>query len=277
MKTLTKITFFFLLVSFSITNASAQKKYELRYNLKTNDKYAFVTEVVQDISFDANGQTMTLDQEMSFTMESTVTDVKDNEITQDIKFQKMAMNQSIFGMEIIYDSEDESTWEGMGAQVAAELNKIIGKSINYVMDDKGKVIDMDVSAINDNSDITNNLQSGNTYAMYPEDKVSVGDTWEAENTPLKNSDMSVHFVYTLVKASNKKATITFKGDISANELAEMPMKIEGTISGQMEVDVKTGMAIETTTDTEMDMEMEKDGMKIPASISTTSTTQATKM
>ena len=101
MKTISKITLSLLLIAFAIGNVTAQKKYDLKYKLKVNDKYEYVTELSQDISFDANGQTMTLDQEMTITMEPTVAEVTKEEIKQDITFEKLKMTQSIFGMEII--------------------------------------------------------------------------------------------------------------------------------------------------------------------------------
>ena len=188
------------------------------------------------------------------------------------------MNQKIFGMEMNYDSEDSSTFNsGMGAQIAAEMNKVVGKSSQIVMSDKGKIIDLDLSTISDNTDITNNLTSGSTYAVYPDGKTKVGDSWENDIKPMKNSEMKVHVKYTLLKLSKKNAVIGVEGVLTGNEVEGEEVNLSGTTVGEMIVDRATGMLITSTLDLEMEMEMDQRGVKIPASIMTSTITNATKI
>ncbi len=276
MKTIIKSAILLIAMIAIVTNVSAQKKIELKYNLNVDDQYEFVTELEQEVSFDANGQTMTLDQVMLFNMVSQVKDVADNSIVQEIVFNRIKMNQQIFGMELNYDSDDESTWTGMGEKIAEEMNKIINQPIKYVMDEKGNVTELDLSAISDNDELSNNLTSGNTYAVYPEGKIKVGESWETDIEPLKDSDMRVHMKYTLLKASKKQAVIGLEGTLKANKINSENMNLEGTTVGEMTVDAKTGMLITSKVDLELAVDLEQQGMSIPADILSTSVTNCTK-
>lgn len=276
MKTIIRSAIVLTVLLFTISSVHAQKSVTLKYNLNVGDQYEFVTELDQEVSFDANGQTMTLDQDMIFNMASNVTSVTNEEIAQEIKFEKVEMTQAIFGMELHYNSADSTTWTGMGAQIAEEMNKLINKPISYVMDERGNIKDLDISSISDNDDLSNNLTSGNTYAVYPEGKVKVGESWETDIEPLKDSDMTVHMKYTLLKATKKQATLGLEGTLKANEINSEDMELNGTTVGEMIVDTKTGMLISSKMDIELAVELEQQGMKIPANILSTTVTTCQK-
>ena len=280
MKSKNQITFSIVIgmLLFFMSSAVAQKSIQLQYNLSVGDSYIFVSDIDQDVSFEAMGSTMTLNQDMSFQMTSTVKKIEGDEIIKEFTFDKISMIQKIMGMEIVYDSEDSSTWKsGMGAEVASEMNKVIGKSSEIVMDNKGNIIDINISSVTDNSELTNNLTSGSTYAVYPDGKIKIGDSWENDIVPLKDSEMKVHVKYTLLKTTRKQAVIGIEGVLTGNEIQGVEMQLSGTTVGEMTVDRATGMLISSTIDLEMAMEMEKDGMKIPTDIMTTSVTSAKKV
>ncbi|MBC8320628.1 MAG: hypothetical protein H8E34_07890 [Bacteroidetes bacterium] len=280
MKSKIQITIWTLisLLLLNISSTYAQKSIELKYNLNAGDKYMFVTDIEQDITFEAMGNTTTLEQLMSFQMTSLVNKIEVDEIFMEFIFDRIKMNQKIFGMELNYDSDDSSTFtSGMGAKIGEEFNKIIGASVKVVMDDNGNIKDMDLSSITDNSDLTNNLSSGNTYAVYPEGKVKVGESWATDIKPLENSEMKVHMNYTLLKIARNHATIGVDGTLTANEVAGKEISLNGTTSGEMIVDRKTGILISSSIDMEIDMEMEEGGNKIPATIMSTAVTTVKKV
>ena len=280
MKSKNQITFSIVIgmLLFFMSSAVAQKSIQLQYNLSVGDSYIFVSDIDQDVSFEAMGSTMTLNQDMSFQMTSTVKKIEGDEIIKEFTFDKISMIQKIMGMEIVYDSEDSSTWNsGMGAEVANEMNKVIGKPSEIIMDNKGNITDINISSVTDNSELTNNLTSGSTYAVYPDGKIKIGDSWENDIVPLKDSEMKVHVKYTLLKATRKQAVIGIEGVLTGNEIQGVEMQLSGTTVGEMTVDRATGMLISSTIDLEMAMEMEKDGMKIPTDILTTSVTSAKKV
>ncbi len=279
MKTIVKIRIIALAILFSASLSSlfAQKSIELEYNLNTGDVYEFVTNIDQDISFEANGATMTLEQVLTFDMTSKVDKIEGDNMSKSFVFDKVTMNQKIFGMELNYSSDDSTTWTGMGAQIAQEMNKIIGKSVEVVMDNKGNIEEMDLSEITDNDELTNNLTSGNTYAVYPAGKVTVGESWETDIEPLKDSEMKVHVKYTLLKASKKQAIIGVEGLLTGNDIQGEQINLNGTTVGEMTVDRATGMLVTSSIDIELALEIDQQGVKIPANIMSTTVTNAVKV
>ncbi len=223
------------------------------------------------------GTTTTLEQVMTFHMTSLVTKTEGDEIYEDFVFDRIIMNQKIFGMEMNYDSEDTTTFTGMGEQLAEEMNKVVGTTITVVMDDLGNFKDMDAGNIANNSDISNNLSSGNTHAIYTEEEVKVGDSWETDIKPLNDSEMKVHMKYTLLKTSRKQVVLAVEGNVSANEIEGQEINLVGTSVGEMIVDRKTGMLVSSVIDQELALELEQGGGKIPATIASTSETNVTKV
>ncbi len=275
-----KIKISILLLGLFLVNISsvvAQKSVQLRYNLNEGDHYIFVSDIGQEISFDAMGATTTLEQVMMFEMSSLVTKIEGDNISEDYVFERIKMDQKIFGMEIKYDSDDSSTFTGMGAQIAEQMNKIIGAQIEIVKDNRGNLIDMDLSGFTENSDLMNNLSSGNSHAVYPEDKVKVGDTWETDINPMEDSEMRVHVVYTLLKISRKHVELGVVGTVSANEIEGKEITLSGSTAGTMIVDKKTGMLISSTIDLDMAMNLDQAGVTIPATIMGTTETKVRKV
>ncbi len=259
-----------LMLPLFLTTAFAQKKINLSYQLELGQKYNIVTEIDQDIVFEANGQPMTLDQKMKFKSSSFIEKVEEDSITIKTTIDAVRMEQSIFGMEILYDSEDESTMENpMAAEVGKAMSKILGASMATIVDSKGNVHKYDLGGLADNSEMANNLTTGNSYVVFPEGKISVGDSWEADITPMKNSDMKSHTKYTLMKITKKTVVIEVLSTITANDFEDEDMKMQGEITGEMIVDRKTGWTIQSDMDMETELELDQNGMKFPATISGT--------
>lgn len=269
------ITALFMITA--VLQSFAQKSIELKYVLKQGDVYNYVMDTDQDIVFETNGQTMALSNIMTFTMEQKVAEVSSDSIKLDGQIKRVQSTQAIFGMEVKYDSDDPSSAENpMVAKMAEEFVKILDKSFYMSMDHKGNMGNMDLSGVTDSEDVANNLNSGSQFASYPEGKVKVGESWEKEINPAEASDMMLTATYTLLKISGKTALLGIKGKITANKFADSDMKMDGTMSGEMLVDAKTGWLIESTLDQEIELDIEQNGMRFPASISGTITTTSEK-
>ncbi len=255
---------------------SAQKSVRLKYKLKTGDKYEYLTALDQDISFETNGQAVALNQVMNFNMTMEISESDQPETYKIIStIDRITMQQSVFGMEINYDSKDSSTFtSGMGKQIGDQMNKIIGKKFYTVIDSYGNIKSVDMSEISDNKDITDNINKSAEFAVFPDHKVAVGDSWETDVKPLNNSDMKVHTKYTLTKIKGKKAYISFESTISSAGGSEM--NISGTQKGEMTVDTKTGWTTHSETDQELKIDIDQGGMSIPAEVSGTSETNSKK-
>lgn len=261
-----------------ISSAFGQKSIELKYNLNEGDIYNYVMDLDQDIVFETNGQTMALDMKMTFEMLQKVDEVTSDSIKLEGMIKKVKMSQAIFGMEVKYDSEDPASAENpMVAQMATEFEKLLDKPYYMTMDHRGSLGHMDLSGLSENDELANNINSGSQFAVYKKGKVSVGESWEEDIQPVENSDMKYHLKYTLLKLTGKQATIKFDGVITANEMSDVDLNLNGTMTGEMIVDAKTGWLIESKMDQELSMDIEQNGMKFPATVSGTTLTTSAKV
>jgi len=258
-----------LILSGSFNGVVAQKSIELKYNLKVNDSFSVVSEIEQTIQFETNGQKIALDQDMAFYMTSHIDSVKNDLITQRTTFNRIVMNQQIFGMEMNYDSDDSTTFNSpMGTEFADQMNKLINASVVSVINDCGQIKDMDVSALGNAGETPSSVTTANNYAVYPDHKVKVGDSWESELETTEDAEMDIKMVYTLKKASHKEAILDLKGDLSANLTnPDAPGNLSGTITGTMTVDSKTGMVKVSSIQMDMTMDIDQNGMSFPATVS----------
>jgi hypothetical protein len=273
-KTITTIAI--VLIPGLLMNLFAQKSVELKYDVNAGDKYEYKLEIDQDIVFDAGGQTMALDQLMNFRMTSNIEERTGNEYKIATTIDAIKMTQSIFGMQVTYDSEDpNSSQNPMAAKIGEEMNNIIGKDYKMTMDEKGHVTEVDASNLS-NDEVINNISSGSNFAIYKDGPVSVGESWDGDVKPIENSDMKVSMQYTLLKLSGKEATLGLNGTISSNNIDDQELRMDGTMTGEMRVDVNTGWLIESVLNQEIELDIEQNGQKFPATISGTVTTTSEK-
>lgn len=265
-----------LMLPIFISSTFAQKKVNLSYKLQQGQLFNIESVIDQDIVFEANGQPMTLDQTITTKSISKVDDVKDGNISISTTLSSMIMAQSIFGMDIVYNSEDSVQTNPMAEKIGAALNEIIGESYSTIIDKKGNVISYDLGKFAKNEDMANNISSGNSYVVFPEGKITIGSSWEADIKPMEKSDMKVHSKYTLIKANKKSATIGVESVITANNVGDEDMKMNGSIIGEITVNPKNGWTTSSNMDMEVELEIEQGGMKFPATISGTIEVESSK-
>ncbi len=264
------------LLSGLLSNAFGQKKIALKYKLHLGNAYSKNMKMNQDITFVANGQTVTLSQEMDMETTVTVQSINnDKTFTLVSHIDRIRMKQNIFGVEMFYDSQDSSTFSsGMGKKMGEVLNKIIGTTYSMTFDRFGNEIKMNLNIFisSGNSNMVDNLNQTASYAVFPKKKIQIGDSWETDITPLNNLTMQVHTKYTLLKVKGKKAIIGFESIISSNDKAggnASEMNISGMQKGKMTINIKTGWLMKSTNDQEMKLDLNQKGMYIPAEISGT--------
>lgn len=258
--------------------ANAQKKVLLKYNLKKGEKYISHMNANQDIDMEAQGQTISMNQIITSDISTVVSGVTPTEIKTTNTLDKMTMKQNVFGQELKYDSSDSSTFaSGRGKLIGDALNKMIRKPYGITMDHLGNISTYDLSALlKDNGKIAGNIKSGSNYVIFPNHKVKVGDSWEANIKPMKTDNMKIHIKYTLEKLSGKKATIGIDGTISVNKLAGQDIDMSGTQTGEVVVNIKTGWTTSSHLTQDIKMKMERNGMEIPTNISSTITSTSEK-
>jgi len=258
--------------------ANAQKRVLLRYNVKQGEIFASHQVTNQDINMQAQGQTISMNQVITTDISTEIGKVTPGEIKTSNMVNKMLMKQTMFGQELTYDSSDPSTYaSGRGKLVGDALNKIIKKPYGITMDHFGNISAYNLSALlKDNNKISGNIKSGNNYVVFPDHKVKVGDSWEADIKPMKMDKMDIHIKYTLKKLSRKKATIGIEGTLTASKVAGQSINLTGTQSGDVVVDTKTGWTMSSHMTQDIKMKIEKNGMEIPMDINSTITSTVEK-
>ncbi len=258
--------------------ANAQKKVLLKYKVKQGEKFISHQTANQDMDMEAQGQTITMNQVITTDISTVISDVTPKEIKITNMVERVTMKQTIFGQELNYDSSDPSTFaSGRGKQIGDAMKKIIKKPYAITMDHLGNISSYNLSALLQGTDkIAGNIKSGNNYVIFPDHKVKVGDSWEADIKPMKTDNMKIHIKHTLKKLSGKKATIGLEGVITASKIAGQTIKLSGTQDGEVVVDTKTGWTMSTHLTQDVKMKMEKNGMEIPMNISSTTTSTTEK-
>lgn len=259
-----------LMLPFFTSTTFAKKKIQLKYRLHLGDTYAYTVKSDQDISFDANGQTVTLNEVLTMGMTMQIESGKETKTFKvNTVIDKIRMNQTMFGMKMYYNSEDSSTYSsGMGQKMGEAFNKILHKSFATTLDEVGNVKAIDMSNLGDDgNDISEKLNQSANFATFPDHRVGEGDRWESEGSPLKNIDMKVHTVYTLLKIKGKKVMIHVESTITSDKDSET--NIHGTQTGEITVNRKTGWTTHSTIHQELKMNLNQNGTEIPADLSST--------
>jgi hypothetical protein len=253
-----------ILMLFVVGTAFSQKSIELKYNLKTNDQYNYNTETSQMITIEAEGQEMEMEMAIQMNLVYKILNKPDNAIELDGTIKRIKLAQSFYGMEINYDSDSITTGNPMIEQLNDEFKKVIDQSFKISMDTQGKLSSMDLSLIGDNKEISNNFNSGTSLAIYPTHKVNVGDSWNEDIKPTEESDMEYKVKYTLLNIKGKQATIGIEGVITANTVNNVDLMMDGTVTGEMTVDIETGWLIESLMTQNLTMEIQQEDMTFPA-------------
>jgi hypothetical protein len=207
----------FVLATFAVT---AQESVLLRANYNKGDKYLVTVEQIQNMGLQG-GVNMTISMEMLFT------DITKEEITSNSKITAVKMDILQGGTSMSYDSTKENKdLDQMGQMMKSQVDPMLKTTIINVMNPRGKVISMKTEPANPAMDQFSN-QSSNI--LFPEEKVSVGSTWESEN---ENMGMKMKMVYKVVKIEAGNVYLDISGTVSGMG--------EGTIKGNTTIDIATG-------------------------------------
>jgi hypothetical protein len=245
----------------------AQKAIKLEYNLKKGDRYHSTMDMNQDIDMEVQGQTMTVSNKMGFEFSYMVSKVEADSFELKTTIDVVTMNQSVMGMDIVYDSRDSSTFNNamVGTKISDEMNKLIGATITTTLSKNGNTGSVDLGALDKDNNIARNMKTSFSQAVYPDHKVKIGDSWNYDVNTSGITNMTMHMKYTLTKITRKQAFISVEGTIDSPDDSDSQLK--GTLSGEMTVDRKTGWTTHSSFDQDFEMQMEQQGMSFPATIS----------
>lgn len=226
-----KKLFSILFVAVSMTMI-AQESALLRLNYEKGDKFLTQMNMKQDMGIAKT--------DMMMDMVTNVKDIVNNIYKLEMSFDKAVMDVSQMGISIQYDSSMKE--EEMNPKAKAMHNRmkpmfemIIGMDATKL----GKL--SNVKFIKGQGDIEQVMQNSNSI-IFPEEAVKVGSTWKQDAS---TNGMKLVYNYTVTKITTD--TVSLKIDGSVSELAT------GTITGNSEIDRKTGVPTNTTMTMDLDM------------------------
>ena len=122
-----------------------------------------------------------------------------------------------------------------------------------------------------------------SFKIFPDKKVSVGDSWNAKMEMKSIMDMNVESTYTLKKVENGIATLDIKSKITSSGSEKMiqgtkvEMSVNGMQTGTMDVEVASGMTMKSSIVQKIDSKMKAQGQEIPISVNGTTTIKTVKL
>jgi Family of unknown function (DUF6263) len=226
-------------------------------------------------NFEAQGQSISMRQDVASTLTYDITATTPLGATTDIRITAMKIESEAMGQEMSFDSQNP---DDGNAEIGAEVKKIMKNVIKVTTDDKAII-----TAIKGNEKLgtmgksmNGSLSKGEILDVFLKlnKSVNVNDSW-TDSTDTKES--KVVNTYTYKSFENGMATIELLAKMKVDSKAEnMGMtvysKLEGKIVSTLTVDPKTLIIKKTESTTLMSGTAEAQGQTSPISVFTTTTT-----
>ena len=227
-------------------------------------------------------------QEMESTANTTtveifeIKNVSATEINLTTTIKRMIVNSTGMGQEMNFDSDKKDN-TGPGAE---ELAKMVGKIKNVTIDGSGKVIKED----KEESNPVNPMGTGKSgisiiNAEFIGKQIKAGMSWPStvsvDTGAIKTNTTGTYTIQS-VNDQTHIAAIEFKGTTTLTGTMEqmgqeMDIKSTNKVTGQLQVDLNTGIILENNTTTTGNMTIETSGMSIPIVLNNTVTTKVKKL
>ena len=244
---------------------SAQTK--LSFNAEVGSKYEYSNEYILNV--DQGG--LLVEEKVSTLYLMNIMNKNSEETLVQFTYQNISFLQSSSMMQIKYDSKKAANNPtGIDKMYSKIFSSVVGKTFSASIAADGSVNSLaGIDAITE--DITHTMSADgemgehlcaslikqyfnekvikgvieSSLKIYPADKVKVGDSWTIENTfgGVSNMNETAQIGHTLKKIKNDVATIDFEAAIEVEQGGGLEGKLNGTQSGTILVNTKTGMPV----------------------------------
>lgn len=257
----------------------AKPKVLLRLNLEKGDHYQMTMTSDNKVDQEMMGQQMKVVQKMVMSMSYKVLDVLPDKVyVIEYSYDKMKMDMDVNGQKMNIDSEDTT-----GNVASKSINDMTSMKLKFTMNSQGKILSIE-GIDNYMNTISNNPQLAQTLSMFaneenfkasfgqylgyfPDQEVEVGSKWDTSfiMPALMNMNLMMHF--TVADIKDDQIDLDVNSDINLdnsidNNGVNIQMKVTGTQTGSMKVDLKSGFTGTTDFIQKFDMKMK---MKNPQS------------
>ncbi|WP_405605525.1 DUF6263 family protein [Polaribacter sp. Asnod1-A03] len=227
-----KLLVLFLVVSSTIT--FSQESVLLRLNYSKGDVYKANMTMNQDM-----GAIMSM--AMNVDMNMSITEVNGDSFTSEMKFTKLTMNMLQGGNAMTFDSsKSEEELDQTGKMMKAQMDPMLKALIVLKGNNLGEISEVSVTpSVPGVEDMAKQYSS----VVYPKESVKVGSTWTMSQ---EQKGMKMNYTYTVKSISKETVVLDVAGDVSGMGT--------GKITGEMTVDVETGVPSKSLVDMKMSVQ-----------------------
>lgn len=269
-------------VSLSIAGCKSKKAgkyYLLRLQPEMGKEYQMKMNL--DMDMKAMGMGTSMDMLIDMSMEGKAEG--EDRVDIEIAYNRIKMDMEIPTIgSVTYDSDIPDSNGGMISELYNELfGGMIDKPHLIVFNQLGKIIDYSslddllggLQSENTNSQVDIGQFYDNMFALFPEDSITIGDSWENEVVTKSKMPFLMKVEYTLSAVEGNEAILSFEGNLELNkDKANLQganfKKMEGTYKGETHVDLNSGMTLSATVNQNMKIEVESFGLAMPMNIET---------
>ena len=254
-------------IAFLSVSMLVQAQVKLSFNPEKGQKYSYLFETEQDMKQTFMGQELPTQVVMTMLMDMDISEKNNDETTLTSTYNAIKMSIANPMMSVEYDSqrpkENPTEIENMIATIFLGL---IGKSFSVNIDQTGsvksvsgmdeliqgllRVLPQDNPAMQQmsgpflqsfNDDAMKNMFE-QSFKIYPANPVNVGDSWEGNiTTAIMGMNQTMNNTYMLKAIEGNTAVMDVASTFVFNPEGSIEGEISGSQSGQMSLDVKTGM------------------------------------
>lgn len=275
----------FVVVSlFSVMTVSAQSVSK-KTSLVKGQQIEQTSKVSANITQEMMGQSMEIKMETNSNGLLEVKDVSTDGYTVANTVKRVVMNMSAMGNEQNFDSDKKEDLDGPIGQTVKDK---IGVAREYKLNKDGVITALPEAVKKDDP---NSMMGGvmggamedelvgNTYSALiaiPTAGVKVGDSWNDSTITKENK---VRNTYTLKQVNGNDAVVDVKGTLNVDREMEqqgmaMQMSMNGTITGELTFDTKSGLIKTRKQNTKATGSIEVQGQTVPLTLDTTAETTA---
>ncbi len=259
-----KCIFFCMLCSFLVNSnyLIAQDEVTLKFQPPEGASIKYETQVKSETNMSGTIMPMT----MASTLKSTIKEKATEGTAMTSSIERMQLSTNIMGQQIDYDSEKPDTTNPVTKQFGTLLGTMIGKEFTTVVASNGEVKAMDgiEDLLPPGMAGMNMSQLVPNFAFFPAGELSVGSTWKNKQTISNQGiDMILDNTWELTDLKNGTATLQLISNVSASpdsqRLKTMNGKINGDQSGTFEVEIATGITMNTNLTSNIKFQMTPPG------------------
>jgi len=288
---------FILFISYNGTHADqpiskttnrVNQEIHLKFNLKPGNKYLFSSIVKQHITQEMIGQQVVTTQNMSSDYIYDVQSAQGGTTIINVTFSAIKMDTDVAGgmQQLHYDSSNPEA----GTEELKVISNLVGKSFLMHINEEGRVervegLDKIIGSVDaqraeilkqsfgDSSMIQNMNQMIN---IYPNQTVNKGDVWtKSFSGPVAGMFQStVTSDFALSDITGNSAMLAVNGQMGFSKLKNSgnpllqgaEFNLSGTQKGTLEVDIESGLPIQTILKQDISGSIEIQGMQIPMTI-----------